>query len=237
MPPARRGNTIYKRNDARLTEIPYETLSDTLLSLNVARSWISEIDCARLPKSTTWINATECPFLARVLNLDQLPNLEALYVSESRRLRSLSPLPNSLKELHVTSCTNLTSLPPLVRTSLEFLIVCETKFRTLPDLPDTLRELRAQWSKLETLPFLPDSLTCIVTTDIKPTESIPARPASLGLREYAAWLRERQRRDLRKEKFDALHESLIAATWHPSRFEAWCLDEDEKRENASMMGV
>jgi hypothetical protein len=221
MPPARRGNTIYKRNDARLTEIPYETLSDTLLSLDVARSWISEIDCARLPKSTTRINATECPFLARVLNLDQLPNLTNLYLPGCNSLRSLPSLPNSLKDLSVWSCPGLTSLPPLRRTSLEYLNVCDTVLRTLPELPDTIREIRANYSKLETLPFLPDSLVLIATLGISPTDSIPTCPIGVYIDEYLDALRTKQRKALRKSRYDALFEELMMAAWRPDRVSKW----------------
>ena len=220
MPSARRGKRTYTRNDSRFTEIPYETLPDNLLSLDVARSWISEIDCARLPKTITKIVACECPFLARVLNLDQLPTLEKLYVPGCNRLLSLPPFPNSLKDLSVTSCLNLTSLPPLRRTSLEILSVCNTVIRTLPELPDTLRDLRANWSKLETLPFLPDSLLILTTEDVC-TESIPTRPANVSLDAFAALVRKQQRKVLRKERFTAIFEELMMVAWRPDRVSKW----------------
>jgi hypothetical protein len=34
-----------------------------------------------------------------------------------------------------------------------------------------------------------------------------------------------------KLKVDALKEELMAMTWHPDRFQDWCLDEEEKAEN------
>ena len=47
----------------------------------------------------------------------------------------------------------------------------------------------------------------------------------------------KHRTDAKKEirlGMDPLKRDLIEATWHPSRFEAWCLDEDEKKENSAM---
>ena len=32
-------------------------------------------------------------------------------------------------------------------------------------------------------------------------------------------------------KFIKIEEELIAKTWHPRRFQKWCLDEDQKKEN------
>jgi len=210
----------------RIKEIPYDILPADLVSLTVCNAWIVEIDCARLPKSLIELNAGECPFLVRILNLDQLPNLTNLYLPGCNSLRSLSPLPNSLKDLSVWSCPGLTSLPPLRRTSLEYLNVCDTVLRTLPELPDTIREIRANYSKLETLPFLPDSLVLIATLGISPTESIPACPVGVYLEEYVDSLRTKQRKALRKSRYDALFEELMMATWRPDRVSKW-LDQGE----------
>ena len=37
------------------------------------------------------------------------------------------------------------------------------------------------------------------------------------------------------DRTSILYEELIERTWHPSRFERWCLDETEKAENVAMM--
>ena len=36
---------------------------------------------------------------------------------------------------------------------------------------------------------------------------------------------------LKKLKFKHIEEELIKKTWHPSRFQEWCLDEGEKKDN------
>jgi hypothetical protein len=43
---------------------------------------------------------------------------------------------------------------------------------------------------------------------------------------------ESRKRTLSKTKI--LKEDIIAAGWHPRRFEAWCLDEEEKKENEEL---
>jgi hypothetical protein len=37
--------------------------------------------------------------------------------------------------------------------------------------------------------------------------------------------------ELKKLKFENYHEELIQKTWHPSRFQIWCWDEDQKKDN------
>ena len=34
--------------------------------------------------------------------------------------------------------------------------------------------------------------------------------------------------ELQKLKFERIEEELIQKTWHPKRFQDWCLNEDEK---------
>ena len=36
--------------------------------------------------------------------------------------------------------------------------------------------------------------------------------------------------ELKKLMFEKYHEELIQKTWHPSRFQEWCLDEEEKND-------
>jgi len=33
---------------------------------------------------------------------------------------------------------------------------------------------------------------------------------------------------LKKMKFNIIDEELMATTWHPSRFQEWCIDEEDK---------
>jgi len=44
-------------------------------------------------------------------------------------------------------------------------------------------------------------------------------------------LRSKERIQARTKE---LWEDLIPAAWHPDRFEAWCLDEEEKKENEEL---
>ena len=36
--------------------------------------------------------------------------------------------------------------------------------------------------------------------------------------------------ELKKLRFENYHEELMTKTWHPSRFQEWCFDEDQKKE-------
>ena len=50
---------------------------------------------------------------------------------------------------------------------------------------------------------------------------------------YDLYQLEKQRQ---KQMLDALKEELMAMTWHPDRFQEWCLDEEEKAENRMLFG-
>lgn len=43
-------------------------------------------------------------------------------------------------------------------------------------------------------------------------------------------------KEIQKQKIDSLKEELMAMTWHPDRFQEWCLDEEEKAENRMLFG-
>ena len=40
--------------------------------------------------------------------------------------------------------------------------------------------------------------------------------------------------ELKKLRFENYHEELIQKTWHPCRFQEWCLDEEEKKKIISL---
>ena len=43
-------------------------------------------------------------------------------------------------------------------------------------------------------------------------------------------LKKDYEKELKKLKFNNFEEELIAKTWHPSRFQEWCFDEDQKKD-------
>lgn len=45
-----------------------------------------------------------------------------------------------------------------------------------------------------------------------------------------------QQKQKQKDRMDILKDELIAISWHPDRFMAWCLDEEEKKENKRLFG-
>lgn len=46
----------------------------------------------------------------------------------------------------------------------------------------------------------------------------------------------KEQKKKQKDKIDSLKEELMAVTWHPDRFQEWCLDEEEKAENKILFG-
>ncbi len=130
-------------------------------------------------------------------------------------IQSLPPLPRSLKGLGC-SYTPLTSLPPLPD-SLLILNCYNTKIKELPRLPKTLVRLCCQDTAIERLPDLPEGLL-ILDCD---TQKI-------------RWRLEQDSKQRIQRRMKSVEEELVAATWHPDRFETWCLDEEEKKETEEM---
>jgi hypothetical protein len=223
-----------------LTSMVYGVLPTDLTELHLNATYIVELDCALLPDTLEFLDLEDCWHLKRILNLDRLPVLSYLNVSGSS-IASLPRLPASLTTLKASFCRKLTSLPLLLRTKLRMLTLYRTPIVRLPDLPETMWSLDIALTNVrgEDFPMIPDSLSILNTDGTPAVEDgfIPSRWDTEPFSVHAVRVRTFWNACLRKEKFDALHESLIAATWHPDRFERWCLDEDEKRENASMMGV
>jgi Leucine-rich repeat (LRR) protein len=110
-----------------------------------------------------------------------------------------------------------------------------TQIKSLPALPAGLRELDCSNTSITSLPDLPvglQDLDCSNTPLIlqrNDNESVP----DYNLR-WKLW-REEQEELASKQRIQAttrlLKEDIIASAWHPDRFQEWCLDEDEKREN------
>jgi hypothetical protein len=165
------------------------------------------------------------------------------------RIHSLPPFP---KDVRRVTCyhTEITSLPPLPE-GLEVLECSRTRLTSLPELPSTLRQLFCYNTNIRTLPSLPKSLEIldIHSTDVEILPEIPTKSlaistwaAPLVLKQergedwhtYAGRWNEWHSRQRIQGRTKVFKERLMAATWHPDRFEAWCLDEEEKAENAQL---
>ena len=199
---------------------------------------IVELDCALLPKSIDVLDVSQCRNLERILNLDQLSNLTILNITGTP-IASLPRLPNSLTCLNAKQCPNLTTLPVLEQTNLRSLTLYRTPVENLPHLPSTLSLLNIHKTKVrgEGFPMIPDSVTYL---DIDYTPAVkdgflPNRMDGEQYADYANRVRTLWKGCSHKEKFALFHEELIVATWHPDRFEQWCLDIEEKKENEMMM--
>jgi len=205
-----------------LTELVYGVLPDDLTELIINRCPLLEIDCALLPKTLEALDLENCEHLERVLNIDQLPKLTVLNLSNTA-IRSLSKLPESLRHLRVHHCGDLRSLPSLGRTNLQTLEMDWT-FTELPQIPETLMSLSARHSGIGgELPYLPDGLIRLdVVGSVAEREGfLPERLDTVNILEYSETARKWWNACLRRERYDQIHEELMAATWHPRRVEAW----------------
>ena len=207
----------------QLTEVVYGALPEDLKELSLCRNPLLEIDCALLPKTLEVLDLKHCRSLERILNLDQLPNLASLTVCDTA-ISTLPRLPASLQHLSVSHCTKLTSLPPLARTNLQTLTMRWTiNLQKLPELPEGFASLHAQHSGLAELPMLPESLMSLLLdrSVIEKEGLVPERPDTVRYGEYAATTRAWWNACLRLERYEALHESLMMAAWHPDRVGKW----------------
>jgi|688.fasta_scaffold411799_2 hypothetical protein len=193
-----------------LTFMP-ETIPEVITHLVLDDTNITELDGAKLPKGLVSLSAERAK-LFEVRNLDRLVNLRDLNLTCCVWLDHIDgELPPHLWSLHLRQCLSLTRTPRLVHTRLQHLSVdmCE-KLSKLPELPETLVSLIAQRSAIPTLPYLPDSLAVLHTDGVDARGTAALIP-----------IRDQQRKALRKERFDAIHEELMMVAWHPKRVEAW----------------
>lgn len=227
--------------DLPLTHVPLERIPDEAKGLNLSRTQITDPGYpTRLPSALRSLQHN-CYSGTTLRGLDQT-RLGGLVLEDCPNLESLDSLPPTLKRLTICRCPKFTSLPELPDT-LEWLTVDSClQFTTLPRLPASLKELRIMQSGVTRLPNLPDDvenvylpLTSFESRMLdfrwtrgefgwpQPVPSIPVRAELL-----TSFLRT-------QERTKTLAEGLIAATWHPDRFEQWCLDIEEKKENEMMM--
>lgn len=179
-------------------------------------------DLSPLPRNVT----TLCCSGTLILELPPLPSeLTYLYCRETA-ISSLPPLPPTLTYL---SCENtqISKLPALP-TGLHHLYCSNTRISNLPELPSTLKTLECRNTMISVLPELPPTLT-LLNTDGCPL--LVTRKEGESIQDY----NERSMRLRIQKRTKNFYEDLIASTWHPNRFETWCLDNDEKRENKEMI--
>lgn len=209
-----------------------------------------------LPPRLDTLLCDETPLSA----LPPLPASLTKLACEETRITSLPELPAGLQYLRCGTNPNLTSLPTLPD-SLDHLDCSETSVQSLPSLPPRLEWLNCNQTPIKSLPTIPDRLNCLYIsgTQITVLPKLPDRfyYDDYGLRvsntplllqkapeeSYCSYLlrwdelREQlEEKERILERTKILAEEIIAAGWHPNRFERWCLDEEEKKENDMMIG-
>ena len=153
-------------------------------------------------------------------------------------ITSLPKLPHTLQEL-ICYNTQITSLPELPA-GLRYLSCWDTPLRSLPDLPAGLQVLCCSCTRLTTLPELPATLhvlNCSSTPLLfQRNEGESINHYNLRWRKWREGEEELESKQRIQERTKLFKERLMASTWHPDRFERWCLDEEEKKENEEMWG-
>jgi Leucine-rich repeat (LRR) protein len=128
--------------------------------------------------------------------------------------------------------TQLKSLPNLPD-GLRLLHCSHTPLLSLPNLPVGLQELYCHFTPLISLPELPSGLQVLECGN---TPLLLQRIERESINDYNLRWDEWRSKKRSIERTKVLAEDIIAASWHPDRFERWCLDEEEKKENEELMG-
>jgi hypothetical protein len=92
--------------------------------------------------------------------------------------------------------------------------------------------LYCDFTQLTSLPELPPGLQIVECGN---TPLLLQRKEGESIKDYALRWDDWRSKQRSVNRTKSLAEDLIAATWHPDRFERWCLDEEEKKENEEMM--
>ncbi len=180
--------------------------------------------------------------------IENLPDsIEILYLHDSWCLETLPPLPKNLKKLVLCSSPGIKKLPPLPP-NLETLCLDSMNLEYLPNLPKNLKNLTLNGSKIKELPFLPDSLETlqIAKTNIQVLPNIPKNFKFIWCRmcpklkiqkkdnEYEKsylkrWIPVIQEEEKKRaiQRCKGVKGDLMAATWHPDRYQDWCIDIQE----------
>jgi hypothetical protein len=220
-----------------LTELPLERIPDGVQGLDLSWTKIDDpLYPAKLPATVTSLRHSG--FFGKTLEGLEHTRLKSLTLSNCPYLEALGPLPPTLHTLNLDNCPALVSLsafPP----SLMFLSIrMAPQLTSLPPLPPKLHTLDLVDANITSIPLAHDDIVYINACTksfwcrLLRTPANPWLSYSFGgdCYQLASLSRSMRRQSLFKE-------DLIAATWHPDRFEQWCLDTEEKKENEMMMGV
>ena len=212
LPPCLKQLSLWKTSVTTLPPLP-----STLEHLSIDQSPISVIP--PLPPSLLYLS---CKY-TNVSVIPALPTgLLRLECDSNPQITHLPRLPPSLKGLWCRG-TNVTDLPSLP-SSLEELMCNETNVRVLPDLPPLL---------FRTHPLDIYGVLGRLHFDRYSHPSLE-RGIDESFQDFVLRWNNWYSKERTQKRTSLVAEDLIAATWHPDRFEQWCLDEEEKKENEEM---
>ena len=216
-------------------------MNDEQIALQRVEKWIQNgntkktlyldyLNITSLPPLPASLQEIDCS-CTQITSLPPLPDSLKILECSNTQITSLPPLPSSLQKLYC-ACTPITSLPPLPN-SLKCLTCFNTQITSLPPLPDSLKVIFCHITPITSLPSFPTSLISLMCNNCP--NLLLQREKNESIQDYEArWkvFREKIVRDRCVQRCKSVKEELIATTWHPKRFETWCLDVQEQEFNS-----
>ena len=216
-----------------LTELPLERIPDGVKGLDLSRTKIDDpLYPAKLPATVTALR--HIGFAGKTLEGLEHTRLNTLTLNDCLSLEALGPLPPTLRSLTLDNCPALVSLPAFPPNLVDIFIRHAGKLTRLPPLPPKLHTMHITFTDITSLPLAHDNILYIVMSTTTFWSHLVTDPADTRFGRNSTWYQVASlSRTMRR--MSLFKEDLIAATWHPDRFEQWCLDIEEKKENEMMM--
>jgi hypothetical protein len=160
------------------------------------------------------------------VKIEENSKLNSLIIYNNLNLRKINIyLPNSLT--HFICLRNKITRLPLLPPNLEHLNCSHNPIQFIPALPKKLKELKFIDTKVDEIPELSQEILITGYVTWKQSMNIFGKDMlhiyKESQKKYSEISKQRQIQKLKKVK-----EDLIAAAWHPKRFQSWCIDVQEK---------
>jgi hypothetical protein len=228
-------NIPLRLSNLPLTELPLERIPNGVQGLDLSGTKIDDpLYPAKLPATVTSLRHSW--FSGKTLEGLEHTRLKSLTLINCPSLETLGPLPPTLRYLTLDNCQALVRLPALPAGLTDIFIQYAGKLTRLPPLPPKLHIMNISFTGITSLPLAHDTILYIVMPETTFWSHLVTDPADTRFGRNSTWYQVASlSRTMRR--LSLFKEDLIAATWHPDRFEQWCLDIEEKKENTMMMGV
>jgi hypothetical protein len=203
-----------------------------------------------LPITLEYLDCSENLYLKELSELRNLTVLKEICLEDSRMER-LETLPDSVQVLKLNF-----SRTKMIRNLPENLKVLECNYcpiKSLDQFPQGIQKIHLYWTLITHIPPLPEGLLefhydCHLSHFIQPFPKLPLSLLNLRFMERTrTFIFELKNGEIVNDFMNYLLEwsktrdfvrnvkrckgvkgDLMAATWHPDRYQSWCIDEKEK---------